>query len=1170
MAGADRVGQQLGNYRLLRLLGRGGFAEVYLGEHVYLKSYAALKVLHTVLRDEEQAGFLKEAQTLVRLTHPHIVRLFDFAIQDGTPFLVMEYAPNETLRQRHPAGSRLPLDAIIPYVQQVASALHYAHDQHLIHRDLKPENMLLNTRDEVLLSDFGLALLVPPSHPYSTHEVARQVAGTSAYLAPEQLQGQPRPASDQYALGIVVYEWLCGTLPFFGTPIEIAAQHLSMPPRPLREFVPDLAPAIEAVVLQALEKEPQKRFNDVQDFAAALKQVYQDNVMHPGIPDFSSQHESTPAQQPEDMLESIQQPQPLWKMPAFFTSFIGREHEVAAIRGLLQSSEVRLLTLLGPGGIGKTRLSLQVATEMRNFFPDGVCFIPLAAISDPELVIPTIAKELDVREVGEQTTSERLKLALRDKNLLLVLDNFEQIAAAAPQIEELLVACLTLKLLVTSRGVLHVQGEQEFPVSSLALPNLAQLPEDESLVQFAAVALFVQRARAVLPSFRIDSTNARTIAEICVSLDGLPLAIELAAARTKLLPPRALLARLSQRLQVLTGGSRTLPERQQTLRSTCKWSYDLLDAREQRLFRRLAVFVRGWTLEAVEAVCYYDSDNEQKFALEEVASLLDKSLLHRVEKDGEEARLLMLLTIREYGLECLAASGELEAARRAHGLYYLALAEEADKEREGSPQAVWLARLESGHENLRAALNWFLEGRDAESALRLSGALWWFWSLRGYSIEGLSWLNRALASSEGVPTWVRAKALRGAGMLALNLDNYVSSEAMLKESLELHREIGDKHGMAAAIHSLGLIAWWREEYADACALGEEMLALSREITDKGGMADALLILSHIAFAQGEYARACAQAEESLTLFRNLDDTWGRAYASIQLARVVFAQGDMARARLLVEECLAISRALGYKRGLAEAHSQSGLYALHLGDAVLARSLLEESLATFREVGDRRNEAKSLFHLAKVMAFQGDGMAAHAFYKESLTIARELNYKDLVASCLEGVAEVVLAQGQPARATSILGAAEGLREAIGAHILPIFRATYDRTIAAARNQLGEKAFTAAWEQGRKMAVEQTPGMLEEAQEAEVPTAEARQTLAVKSPSPPRYPDNLTAREVEVLRLIAQGLTDHQIAEYLVVSSRTVNSHLTSIYRKIQVSSRSSATRYAIDHHLVQGL
>ncbi len=1176
----ERIGQQLGNYHLLRLLGRGGFADVYLGEHVYLHKPAALKVLHIRLGEQETDQFLQEARTLARLEHPHIVRVLDFAVQDGLPFLVMDYALGGTLRTKHPAGARLALEHILVYVSQVASALQYAHDQRLMHRDVKPENMLLDAHEQVLLADFGLALLTP-THPASTQAMDPAMAGTAPYLAPEQVQGTPRAASDQYALGVVVYEWLSGQRPFRGTPIEVAMQHVSAPPPSFHQQVPDLSPAVEEVVLQALAKEPEQRFPSVQDFATALQHAAHSagyrSVAPADLVQPQAQTVMTPGtagappgeREQRDTSGDRKASEPLWKVPTSLTSLVGREQDVAAICTLLSRPAVRLLTLLGVGGIGKTRLVIQVASQLRDRFADGVCFVGLASIRDPSLLLSSIAHELGLQEGGEQPLVETVTTWLRDKQFLLLLDNFEQIVSAALLVVDLLAACPRLVILVTSREVLRLSPEQLFPVPPLALPDLAQLPEQEELAQYAAVSLFVQRTRAIKPDFRLTQANGRVIAELCVRLDGLPLALELAAARIKLLPPQALLARLGHRLQVLTGGVRDAPARQQTLRNTIQWSYDLLAAQEQRLFRCLSVFAGGCRLSAAEAICGAGGDAAPGmggWVLDGVTSLIDKSLLQQTEQEGEEPRLAMLETIREYGRECLETLGEAEGMQHAHAAYYLALAEEAQQWMPGPGMGNWLERLQREHENLRAALAWLVEHNEWEAALRLGGALLHFWWMRGYLSEGRVELARALAGSQGVvATPVRAKALLAAGTLAALQGDYAQAEALCGESLALFRALGDHRSSAYSLTTLEYAAMHQSNYAAARSLLEEAESLFREVEDKDGIALALGHLATVCLLQGEYDRARTLVEEAVVLSREGGDSWSIANALLLLAIVMFCQGDLTRSHALLEESLALARQEGYKEYIAYSLWISGQVALLQGDQAAARSLLEESLTLFKEMGKRQYIAQSLSGLAVVSLVQGDYAAARALLEESLALFKAGGNTWSIAGCLVVFAALAAAQGEWTRAARLSGAAEALCKAINGVLSPGERVMQEFTSAAARAQLGEEVFTAALAEGRTMTPEQA--LAAQGPVTMPTTAPAEPSSVSHAAKVPTYPAGLTAREVEVLRLVAQGLSDAQVAEQLVISPRTVNFHLTSIYSKLGVSSRAAATRYAIEHHLV---
>ncbi len=764
-------------------------------------------------------------------------------------------------------------------------------------------------------------------------------------------------------------------------------------------------------------------------------------------------------------------------LPVQLTPLIGREHEVTAVMRLLRREKVRLVTLTGPGGTGKTRLALQVASELGDVFVGGVFFVSLASLNDPMLVIPTIARALGMRENMGQPAFVRLVEVLQQQPVLLLLDNFEQIVEAAPQVADLLTSCPQLKLLVTSREVLHVRSEHEFAVPPLALPDPAHLPRLAALARTPAVALLLRRAQAARSEFKLTSTNARAVAEICVRLDGLPLAIELAAARLKLLSPQALLARLDQPLSILTGGARDVPARQQTLRNTIEWSYQLLPAGEQRLFRCLSVFVSGCSLQAAEAVCAGPGDGAGR-VLDGVASLVDKSLLQRVKQteegseEQEDQRLLMLETIREYGLETLEASGEGLATRQAHADYFLHLAEEAEPALKGPRLVAWLERLEREHDNLRAALQWAVKSGSAEVALRLGIALERFWVVRGQRNEGLAFLQRALAASAGVATPIRAKALLAAARLAFNQSNYEQGEGLAQEGLALFRGLGDRRGIALSLNRLGVAAWRRGDFRAARVLLEEDLALFRELGDRDRVAWSLFMHGLLDSKQGEYTRACTRFEQSLALFRELGNKRGIAASLTQLAGTLFvSQGKQDMIYPLLEQGLSLDREVGDKEGMAVASLLLGWVALKQGDEATARSRAEESLTLYRQMEHREGVAEALCMLGKVEAVRGDHAFARTLYEESLAMAQEIGDRELITCGLEGLASVVAVQGVLAWATRLWATAQALREAIGAPLPPIEWADYEQAVTTARDQLGEETFASAWAEGRALTAEQ---------------------------------------------------------------------------------------------------
>jgi predicted ATPase/transcriptional regulator with XRE-family HTH domain len=755
-------------------------------------------------------------------------------------------------------------------------------------------------------------------------------------------------------------------------------------------------------------------------------------------------------------------PYPGWPSPP--TPLVGRERELAVTTAHLRDPEVRLLTLLGPPGIGKTRLGLAVATRARDGFA-GAAFVALATLHDPALVAPAIAQTLGLREADGPALPGQLARHIGDRRLLLVLDNCEQVKAAAPLVAELLVACPALTILATSRAPLRLRGEREFTVPPLALPDPRRLPPVAELARLAALALFVQRARDVRPDFALTAENAAAVAEICARLDGLPLAIELAASWSKVLEPAALLARLGRRLQVLTGGARDLPLRQQTLRAAIDWSYDLLGEPERVLLLRLAVFTGGGTLSAVEAVCG-DAPTPDLAVLAGLAGLMDASLVQR-DDDKAEPRFAMLETIREYAAERLRERGEEVTARGRHTAHYLALAERPWLQLQGAERGEWLERLEREHDNLRAALRWAIESGDADTGQRLAVALMPFWYARGHLGEGRAWFDAALAMGGGV---ARPAALHGAGVLAAQQGDYTHAAALGEEALAACRARGDMAGGAAALHLLGNVAIEQGDHARAVVLCEESLAGYRAAGLPSGAAVILNNLGTLASRRGDHERAAAFHAQSLALKRELGDARGIASALVNLGDTALQSGDVAQAAALFADGLARWRELGDKRGMGAALLSLGQAASAADDPTRAAALCEEGLVLLREVGDASTTALALTCLGRLAADAGNADLGARLLVESLALGRAAGDPGGLAAGLEAMAAVAIARADATRAARLCGAAAALRAARGILPAPVDRPRHERLLGAARAVLGEAAFAAAWASGRELSVD----------------------------------------------------------------------------------------------------
>jgi predicted ATPase len=1019
-------GRRLGRHEIRSRLGAGGMGEVYRAFDTRLQREVAIKILGQSVRLRSGAlqRFEQEARAASALNHPNIVTVYDIGEESAAPYIVMELVEGASLRQM--LSRPWPLDLLLHVAAQLADGLVAAHERRIVHGDLKPENVLVSRHGIAKILDFGLAhFRVAEALPDAAAPRPGALLGTPGYLAPEIVRGYAADErADQFSLGAILFEMATGERAFPGaTALDALEFTVRAEPRPLEGARSDLPSAFALAVARCLRKDPTARHASTREVLDALHAARRSAQTQRRGAARAGRAASLPPQR---------------------TRLVGRRLELEEIDRLVVGRQVRLLTLTGPGGIGKTRLAVEAAQALAPRFGGGVFFVPLASLRDARLVATAIAQAVGVAVTPARPALASVAGDLRDAAAptLLVLDNFEQVIDAAGDVSELLAACPELTVIVTSREVLHLYGEHGLPVAPLELPERGRLPSPERMAEVPAVALFVERARAANPAFGCTAENAVAVAGLCAGLDGLPLALELAAAHARVLSPEAMLVRLEHRLGLLTCGARDLPGRHQTLRRTLDWSHQLLSATEQAIFRRLSVFEGSFTLEAAQAVA--DPHGTLSGAVEDgVRALVDKSLLQPREPPDGERRFAMLATIREYALEKLAERGEADVARKAHAAYFLVLAEEGSVALGSGEHPGWFARFEAEHDDFRAALDWLTRKGHAEWGLRLAFGMFHFWERGEHLAEG----RRRLAALLDLPgarefPAERARALFAAGVLASDQLDFEEGIALHGRCLRIHRERGDRWGVGVVLVALGNQCVCRGDYERARSYLEESLELWRELGEDAGYARSLSNLAFVARSQGRLEESRQLYQHAASLFEALRDRLSRAWTMDHEGDVARDQGQLDAAGELYRSALDTFRSLDHGWGVASTLADLGAVARQRGDRAAAGRLHRESLASFLRLGHRRGIARQLESLACLAAEEGQGE----------------------------------------RGIRLAAAAAALRERVGAPPSPAVQVELERALAALQRLLGPERARATWREGAALPLEDAARLAASGEEA----------------------------------------------------------------------------------------